>query len=196
MARPLAALALLAGGGLLAYLLRDQLAAAGAAAVYNPVDLDYAPPLLPVAPGGMSADYFRRMSLAEDPRQDPYAKNPYSSASGLYQFTKATWTGLGGDWGPDPTKAFGGLRPSAAEQHRMAERLTAGNAGILARAGQAVNDMTLYAVHIFGPKAVRVLGADPSTPLADLVGRDVVRKNPALGHTVASFWDYLARKVG
>ncbi len=194
----LAAAALVAGGGALVWWI-TQKAGPG---VYAPVDLGTAlegpfPGAGAALDGSDVSAYLARLSAAEDPSGDLYAKNPYSSASGLYQFTKATWTALGGDWGPDPTQAFGGLRPSADEQTARAQQLTAGNASILDRAGQAINSLTLYAAHIFGAgKAARVLGADPSTQLADLVGPSTVAKNPALGSTVSSFLDYLARKVG
>jgi Transglycosylase-like domain len=190
--------ALIAGGGALAWWL-TQKAGPG---VYAPIDLETALGGQNAGAGGALdgsdvSSYLARLSAAEDPSGDLYAKNPYSSASGLYQFTKATWTALGGDWGPDPTQAFGGLTPSADEQTAMAAKLTAGNASILDRAGQAITDAALYAAHIFGPsRASQVLGADPSTPLADLVGSSTVAKNPALGSTVSSFLDYLARKVG
>lgn len=193
--RGLGILGLLGGGGLLYWLLyRDE-----GGGVYAPIAVgpdDLGPIARPSSPPPAAESYLTRMSLAEAPNQDPYVKNPYSSASGLYQFTKATWTALGGDWGNDPSKAFGGLRPSIAEQTARAQRLTAENAGVLQRAGQAVNSLTLYAVHIFGPKAVDVLQADRSTRLADLVGASTVAKNPALGQTVGSFWNYLQRKVG
>ena len=194
----LVAAGLIAGGGALAWWL-TQKAGSG---VYAPVDLETAlggqiPAAGAALDGSDVSSYLSRLSAAEDPSGDPYAKNPYSSASGLYQFTKATWTSLGGDWGPDPSQAFGGLTPSADEQTAMAAKLTAGNASILDRAGQAISAATLYAAHIFGPStATKVLGADPSTSLADLVGAATVAKNPALGSTVSSFLDYLARKVG
>lgn len=152
----------------------------------------------PVAVGsGVSSSYLQKLSLAEDPSQDPYAKNPGSTASGLYQFTKATWTGLGGQWGSDPSQAFGGLRPSVAEQTARAQQLTASNAGVLAKLGADINDLTLYAAHIFNPQvATKVLAAAPTTPLSALMAASTVAKNPALGSTVQSFFNYLAAKVG
>lgn len=144
-----------------------------------------------------TSDYLSKLSLAEDPSQDPYAKNPYSSASGLFQFTQATWTGLGGQWGNNPALAFGGLTPSVDEQTAMAAKLTAANSSVLDNIGQDINNITLYAAHIFGPQtAANVLSQDPSTPLASVVGASTVAKNPALGSTVASFISYLQKKVG
>lgn len=187
--REVALVALIAGGGLAWWLSQAQ----DGGGVYAPVNLDYTG----VDPGGGSGDFLSRLSAAEDPTGNPYAKNPRSSASGSYQFTKATWTALGGDWGDDPTQAFGGLQPSPEEQTARAQMLTAGNASVLSRAGLAVDNLTLYAAHIFGPgRAARVLAADPATSLASLVGASTAAKNPALGKTVSSFTSYLERKVG
>jgi hypothetical protein len=198
--RRVATVAALAGGGALLWWLTEK----AGPGVYAPVDLGLA-----LAGGqggpwgpqdtGAGSTYLSRLSAAEDPSGGLYVKNPYSSASGLYQFEKKTWTALGGDWGPDPSQAFGGLRPSADEQTAMAAKLTASNGAILAKAnpGQAISDAMLYAAHIFGVgKVAPVMAADPSTKLADLVGASTVAKNPALGSTVSSFLDYLARKVG
>lgn len=209
MKRQAAILALAGAGGVAWWLSRRQ----EGEGVYAPVDLGILDlgSVLGGDDGGGSGDaggpgsaggvdiggFLPALGQAENPGGGLWTKNPYSTASGKYQFVKATWTGLGGDWGDDPTQAFGGLRPSEAEQDAMAARLTAGNANLLSRAGAAVTSASLYAAHIFGPsKAARVLNSDPSTPLADLVGAHTAAINPALGTTVSSFLDYLARKVG
>lgn len=141
-------------------------------------------------PATIDAGSYGALTLAhEDPSGDLLAKNPRSSASGLFQFTKATWQRVGGAWGPDPTKPFGGLTPSLAEQQMRFDRLTSSNAGGLARAGLAATNAALYAAHFLGlPTALRVLTAAPSTSLASLVGSTVIAKNPVLrGMTVANF---------
>lgn len=117
------------------------------------------------------------------------AKNPRSSASGTYQFTEPTWKALGGQWGPDPSKPFGGLTPSVAEQQQRFNALTSANAGGLARAGLAATNAALYAAHVLGiGTALRVLTAAPSTNLATLVGSKVMAENPQFkGFNVASF---------
>lgn len=117
------------------------------------------------------------------------AKNPLSSASGLFQFTKATWQALGGQWGPDPTKPFGGLTPSLAEQQSRFDQLTSANASGLQRAGLAASNAALYAAHVLGlGTALRVLTAPPSASLANLVGSAVMAANPQFrGFTVANF---------
>lgn len=194
MGKRLALAGLLMGGGAFAWWLSRQ----DGGGLYAPIDLDYSG-FTPDDGGddvAQSSNYLTRLSLAEDPNQGLYTKNPYSTASGRYQFTKATWTGLGGDWGDDPTKAFGGLRPTEEEQTRRAQQLTSGNAKILKRAGLPVTDTGLYGVHIFGPKAVKALSADASTSLAEIFGQHTVAINPALGQTVGSFLAYLQHKVG
>lgn len=122
-----------------------------------------------------------------------YAKNPLSSASGKYQFLKKTWQKLGGAWGSDPTKAFGGLMPSEAEQDMRYAMLTSGNASGLANAGLAVSNAYLYAAHFLGlPTALKVLTAPASASLAALVGSQVINENPKLrGFTVADFKSWL-----
>ena len=53
---------------------------------------------------------------------NPMAKAPTSTGSGLYQFLKATWIGEGGKWGTDAKLPFGGL--PAAVVVRLAPRAT------------------------------------------------------------------------
>lgn len=129
---------------------------------------------------------------------NPLAKNPRSSASGLYQFTKGTWQALGGQWGDDPTQPFGGLAPSVAEQTARAAALTQQNANALQRAGVAASNAALYAAHFLGAgTAVKALSADPSTSLQSVVGSAVIAANPNLkGYSVADFMSWLQRKVG
>ena len=157
--------------------------------LYSPAD-QAAP-----APGGGS-DYAARLIAAES-GGDPSAKNPGSSASGVYQFTKKTWQAVGGAWGSDPSKAFGGLTPSLAEQTARFNQLTAANAAGLLRKGISVTDAALYIAHFLGlPTALRVLAASPSASLAAVVGSDVMTANPKLsGFTVADFLSWASGKA-
>ncbi len=128
----------------------------------------------------------------------PYVKAKTSSASGLYQFIKSTWQDFGGQWGTDPTKAFGGLTPSAEEQRKYADALTQQNAGVLDRSGISLSPASLYAAHFLGAgKAAKVLKSEPSQSLAPLVGSATMRANPQLsGFTVADFKNWLVKKTG
>lgn len=154
--------------------------------------------VLPVtAPAGEGGDYLARVRAAESDGR-PYVKAKRSSASGIWQFTKDTWTRLGGIWGSDPSKAFGGLKPTIAEQNARMAQLTAQNRAALQRAGIAVTNATLYAAHFLGSSgAVTVLNAPDATPLAARVSAKVLAANPFLRDmTVAGFKAWLRRQVG
>jgi hypothetical protein len=126
------------------------------------------------------------------------AKNPRSTASGKYQFTRATWLAVGGAWGADLSRPFGGLAPSEAEQDARFATLTRRNGAQLAAAGISATGPALYAAHFLGAGlAARVLAAPPSTKLAELVGSKVIAANPHLaGFSVADFGRWLTRKAG
>ena len=65
--------------------------------------------LLPPAPAPESDipdDYWPMLSKIES-EDRPYIKSPWSSASGLYQFIKATRLAEGGSWDNDRSEAFG-----------------------------------------------------------------------------------------
>jgi hypothetical protein len=148
------------------------------------------------AGGGVSGSYYVKLAKAENMPGDPLAKNPLSSASGLWQMVKGTWTKLGGTWGPDPTLAFGGLQPDVATQNAMVAKLTAQDAAGLNNAGIPVSDATLYAAHLLGlSAAIAALSAPAGAQLADLVGTAAVSDN-RLPATVGGFWTWLQGKMG
>lgn len=131
----------------------------------------------------------------------PYVQAPSSSASGLYQFIRKTWIGEGGKWGPTPRPAFGGLRPSKAEQDQRATSFTLKNARALVAAGIPVNRASLYASHFLGsPTALDALqpGVPTSTRMDALVDADAVKANPSIlkDKTLADFLTWLHRKTG
>lgn len=144
--------------------------------------------------GGGLAALFARLESGGDLA----ARNAHSTASGKYQFTRATWTRLGGAWGSDPTRPFGGLAPSEAEQDARFRQLLAQNAGGLQRAGLAADLASLYGAHLLGLQGfLRVSSAPGAADLAAVVGSAVVRANPAWrGFTVADFRRWLQIKVG
>src|SRR5690606_29158647 len=133
-------------------------------------------------------DYFDRLAQVESGNR-PYIKASTSSASGLFQFIKSTWTSLGGSWGSDSSKAFGGLRPSEAEQRQRINTFTQQNANILARAGIPLTGANLYAAHFLGAGTAKtILGAPDSASVSGLVGSNVVSANPFLrGMDVGDF---------
>lgn len=123
---------------------------------------------------------------------NPFARNPRSSASGLYQFTRPTWEGLGFDW----KDVF---NPSS--QNAAVRSLTGQNAQVLSAAGIGINNASLYAAHFLGiGDAKRVLGSDPTKSLKDALGKrwDAVSKaNPFLKDmSVGDFGKWLKDKTG
>ena len=129
----------------------------------------------------------------------PGCEAAYPSASGLYQFIRSTWIGEGGKWGPTLRPAFGGLRPSEAEQLARAKSFTAKNAAYLRSRGVPINKATLYAAHFLGPVTAGAILAAPLTARADtLAGAAATKANPSIlsGKTVGDFVDWLERKTG
>lgn len=115
-------------------------------------------------------------------RLDPNAKNPKSSAAGIFQFTSGTGTRQG--------LATDARKSSVAAQSRAAARLTASNTADLTRAlGGDPSPGEVYLAHVLGsPRAVKVLSADPDTPLKELLPQAVLDANPM-------FRDWTAARV-
>ena len=128
----------------------------------------------------------------------PYIKASTSSASGLYQFIRSTWIAEGGQWGPDMSKAFGGLKPSVEEQLKRAKSFTEKNANVLRKAGIPVNNASLYAAHFLGAgTAVKALEGAVTDRIAEHVGLAAIQANPSiLKGTVGDFLTWLQRKTG
>lgn len=143
-------------------------------------------------------DYWPMLSKIESGDR-PYIKAGTSSASGLYQFIKSTWQGEGGTWGTDMSQAFGGLKPTTAEQLARAKTFTAKNAAILRQKGIPINRASLYAAHFFGAgMAAQVIGADVNARADLIAGEAATRANPSIlqGKTVGQFLTWLHGKTG
>lgn len=153
---------------------------------------------LPGAGNMVPDDYWPMLSKIESSDQ-PYVKASSSSASGLYQFIKSTWIGEGGAWGPDASKAFGGLKPSPEEQLRRVKTFTAKNAAYLTKQGIPINRASLYAAHFFGSvTATKVIGADVNARADLIAGEAATKANPSIlkGKTVGQFLNWLHTKTG
>lgn len=143
-------------------------------------------------------DYWPMLAKIES-GDNPLAKAPTSSGSGLYQFLKATWIGEGGTWGADMAKPFGGLAPTRDEQLARAKTFTAKNAVSLLRAGIPINRASLYAAHFFGPgTAAKVIQADVKARADEIAGEGPTKANPSIlkGKTVGEFLTWLHKKTG
>lgn len=153
--------------------------------------------VLPPKAQAIPEDYYPLLARIESGTR-PYIKARTSSASGLYQFIRGTWIAEGGQWGPDMSLAFGGLRPSEEEQHRRARTFTQKNADFLQAAGIRINKATLYAAHFLGPNGARkILLANPNASIDTVTDLAQRRANPSiLKGRVADFFDWLERKTG
>lgn len=154
------------------------------------------------APSGsdpIPAGYFELLAKIESGNR-PYVKAPTSSASGLYQFIRSTWRGEGGQWGPDMSLAFGGLKPSIEEQRERAHSFTMKNVNALRQAGVPINSATLYAAHFLGVgTAIKMLRAPRDASAAAIAGAAAAKANPSIlggGLTVNQFRQWLERKTG
>lgn len=141
--------------------------------------------------------YFARLRSAESGGNDE-AKNPLSSASGRYQFTRATWEGLGYDWED---------RFDPQLQEEAVRRFTAQNAAAFeSHFGRQPSDAELYAMHFFGRSGgVSVMSQDPSTPMeavfpprADGSEHPVIAANGSVlrGKTVGELMASFERRFG
>lgn len=143
-------------------------------------------------------DYWPMLSKIESGDR-PYVQAPTSSASGRFQFIKSTWEAEGGKWGPTLRPAFGGLKPSEAEQLARAKTFTSKNAAYLSARGIPINKASLYAAHFFGPvTAARVIAADVKARADEIAGAAATNANPSIlkGKTVGQFLTWLHGKTG
>ena len=151
-------------------------------------------------PSGVSLpdDYWPLLAKIES-ANNPMAKARTSSASGLYQFIRATWIGEGGTWGADMAKPFGGLKPTADEQTSRAKTFTMKNAVALLRSGIPINKASLYAAHFLGVgTAVKIIGADVAKRADFMAGEAATAANESIlrGKTVGQFLTWLYGKTG
>lgn len=149
-------------------------------------------------PSAIPDDYWPMLAQIESANRT-YVKALTSSGSGLYQFIRSTWRGEGGEWGPDMSKAFGGLKPSVEEQTARAKSFTEKNVAILKSKGIPINKASLYAAHFFGAgMAAQVISADVNERADLIAGPNATAANPSIlkGKTVGQFLTWLHGKTG
>jgi hypothetical protein len=92
---------------------------------------------------------------------NPNAKNPLSSASGLYQFTDSTWRSAVDKWGRSRGIKYSDKNNPQAQEMLM-QKLTADNSRILKAKGIEPTDGNIYFAHFMGApaasKAINMLG--------------------------------------
>jgi hypothetical protein len=117
---------------------------------------------------------------------DPNAKNPRSSASGLYQFIASTWMETVKRYEPvlmqgRTEQEVLDLRFDTDISRRMGRAFTEANVEMLESAGIEVTPGRVYLAHFLGASGARAaLSADADAGIADVLGERVVRANPFL----------------
>jgi hypothetical protein len=135
---------------------------------------------------GVDPDLLTGIAQAES-GMNPGSTAKGSSAKGLFQFTDPTW------------KQYGKGDPlDAAAASEAGAKLTRANTDTLTGAGISPTPGAIYLAHFAGPGgAVKVLNADPSTPVASILGPEAVKANPFLaGMSAADLQAWADRKMG
>lgn len=135
---------------------------------------------------------------------DPLAKNPRSSASGLGQFTNATWLALIKSEKPELAKdrTDSELLALRADKNLSREMVTANrvrNTAALTKEGIEPTAGNVYLAHFLGAgDAALVLKAAPNTPVADILDPKVIQSNPLVlgGKTAGTVAQWAEQKMG
>jgi hypothetical protein len=154
-------------------------------------------PAQPAATGG----YADRM-IGLESGGDPNARNPRSTATGAGQFIDSTWIDMMRRHKPElagmrSNEQILSLRSDPQLSREMVDIYGKENGARLAAAGFPDNDTTRALAHRFGPQgAIQVLSAQPGTPIANVVGGQVMAANPDLaGKTTGSVVSWYAGKM-
>ncbi|MFT8896261.1 MAG: hypothetical protein ABF968_04780 [Acetobacter sp.] len=128
---------------------------------------------------------------------DLYAKATSSSATGPFQFTNPTWTGMMHNHPELGLTADG--RTDPAQSEAAAKQLASDNlASLLANGVSNPTQGGLYLAHFAGPSAAaRALTADPSTPASAVLSPQQIAANPFTRNmTTGDLSNWASQKMG
>jgi hypothetical protein len=147
------------------------------------------------------SNLLQKIAMAES-SGNPNAKNPNSTASGLYQFTNPTWASMVKKYGNQHDIKFKDKNNPQAQEIMM-QYLLQENADYLANKGIEANDGHLYLAHFLGApqaaKLIKRLGTGQSAAsllpsAAKVNNRDFFEKGRPL--TVEELYNRKIKKVG
>lgn len=131
------------------------------------------------------------------------AQNPNSSASGPGQFIDSTWLSTVKQHAPDVAAGKSdadllALKTDPQLSRQMTAAYAADNQAFLKQQGLPVTPGTTYLAHFAGPQgAAKVLQADPSASVSDILGPAVMKANPFLqGMNAQGLQAWAAKKMG
>ncbi len=128
-------------------------------------------------------NFLSRIMCVESSR-NRYAKNEFSSATGLFQFITSTWNQYG----------RGGNIYDPAAQCDAVVRFTMDNAKVLKTVlGREPNEGEYYLAHFAGREGARkILTASPDASVVSVLGNDVVKANAVIKFRGKEFADFTA----
>jgi hypothetical protein len=149
---------------------------------------------------GSSVPRAQRIAMAES-GGNPNAKNPNSTATGLGQFTDATWLPLIKKHRPDlaagkTDQQLLDMRTNKDLSSDMIEAHAKDNEPLLAQNGVPPTDGAVYGAHVFGADGYsKIHNADPATPIESLIGARTAKINGMTGKTAGQVTQEMADKV-
>lgn len=146
------------------------------------------------------SDYMKRVMGAESGGQ-VNAKNPLSSAQGLFQFTDSTWLRViksMNEYAGMTDRQILANKTNVAMQTAAMEKFTQENEAYLRQYGVEVNDTTRYLAHFAGAEGARkIMQAAPGTSAESILGKKAVQANPFLeGMTREQIINWSSKKMG
>ena len=155
------------------------------------------------APSGGGSRSLADRIIGVESGGDSAATNPRTSATGSGQFINSTWLDMVKRNRPDlaagkSDQELLALRTDPELSRQMVDAYAAENAVTLDRAGYEPTDANTYLAHFAGPAGAKaVLGADPNTPVGQVLGDRVVQANPFLANmTAGDLVGWAQRKMG
>lgn len=146
---------------------------------------------------------FSQKAPALESSNDPNAKNPKSTATGLGQFTADTWLDLFRRNFPTQAAQMGEqaileLRKDSETTKKLIEVYARENADVLKKAGDSVTEANLFLAHFLGATgAQKIINAANNTPVSDLLSPKAIKANPTIlqGKTAGDVRDFAANQV-